>query len=537
MPPVTPVTSSTPVTPATSARLRAVLDASVPAARNDAGRHEYDGRPQDLSETGIRRALSAITAAAHPSAPQPDRPDTPAPAYDPLDEATLQAFEHALSLRFGDLQMHRRDPYLHIDNLDLSGYENDYAPEAERARARRDHLDAWPDLVAAAVTTLDLVPAEQARAALPAVQGLQHELTRPGHETTSRERRAAEALERLEAHLRTTARAERASPVLGEDGLTRMLAATEGSAVDLESLAERADTERERLTQLLEEACRRIDPGADVATTLHHLDDDHPTAFGLLAATREAVKTVTDWADRTQLIPGEPLTCRVGLLPESQGHEVATMTAAAPEEPERPGWFRVRRPPEHWPPHARDAWLRTYSRHQLLNIAVHEVAPGHLAQRRTLRHVPSEVRRSLQSYATSEGWAHYCEEMALEAGFGDGDPRHTAAVARDALLRLTRLACVIGLHTGELTHPQAAARFEAEAHTPLALAAQQATRCLLDPQAGDYTRGKFAILDLRDQARQHWGPGFTHTRFHTALLNLGAPPLGLLPALLGAGRR
>ncbi|WP_329107142.1 hypothetical protein [Streptomyces sp. NBC_01439] len=317
----------------------------MPAARNDAGRHEYDGRPQDLSEAGIRRALSAITFAAHPTAPQPDRPDTPTLAHDPLDEATLQAFEYALSLRFGDLQMHRRDPYLHIDNLDLSGYENDCAPEAERAWARRDHLDAWPDLVAAAVTTLDLVPAEQARAALPAVQGLRHQLIRPGQETTSRERRAAEGLERLEAHLRTTARAERASPVLGEDGLTRMLAATEGSEVDLESLAVRAETERERLTQLLEEACHRIDPSTDVATTLHHLDDDHPTAFGLLAATREAVKTVTDWADRTHLIPGEPLTCRVGLLPESQGHEVATMTAAAPEEPERPGWFRVRRPP------------------------------------------------------------------------------------------------------------------------------------------------------------------------------------------------
>lgn len=343
MPPVTPVTPVTSSTPVTSARLRAVLDASVPAARNDAGRHEYDGRPQDLSEAGIRRALSAITSAAHPSAPQPDRPGTP--ARDALDEATLQAFEYALSLRFGDLQMHRRGPYLHIDNLDLSGYENDYAPQAERARARRDHLDAWPDLVAAAVTTLDLVPAERARAALPAVQGLRHQLTRPGQETTSRDRQAAEALERLEAHLRTTARAERASPVLGEDGLTRMLAATEGSEVDLGSLAVRADTERDRLTQLLEEACHRIDPSTDVATTLHHLDDDHPTALGLLAATREAVKTVTDWVDKTQLIPGGHLTCRVGLLPESQSHEVATMTAAAPGEPDRPGWFRVRRPP------------------------------------------------------------------------------------------------------------------------------------------------------------------------------------------------
>ncbi|MER6783013.1 MULTISPECIES: DUF885 family protein [unclassified Streptomyces] len=126
----------------------------------------------------------------------------------------------------------------------------------------------------------------------------------------------------------------------------------------------------------------------------------------------------------------------------------------------------------------------------VMNTAVHEVAPGHLAHRRILRHVPSAVRRSLQPYATGEGWAHYCEEMALDTGFGDGDPRHTGAVARDALLRLTRLACVIGLHTGELTHQQAAARFASEARTPPALAAQQATRCLLDPRAGDCTRGE-----------------------------------------------
>ncbi|WP_329376906.1 DUF885 domain-containing protein [Streptomyces sp. NBC_01351] len=220
------------------------------------------------------------------------------------------------------------------------------------------------------------------------------------------------------------------------------------------------------------------------------------------------------------------------------------MAAAARQDRARPDLPDHRAPThdpldplEQWPARDREAWLRTYSRYQLLNIAVHEVAPGHLAHRRSMRHVRSEVRRSLHSYATSEGWAHYCEEMALETGFGDGDPRHTVAVARDGLLRLTRLACVIGLHTGELTHEQAAARFEADAHTPPALAAQQATRCLLDPQAGDYARGKFAILDLRDQARQRWGQGFTLTRFHTALLGLGAPPLGLLPALLGADRR
>ncbi|WP_186319311.1 DUF885 family protein [Streptomyces sp. SAJ15] len=511
---------------AVPARLRAVLDASVPAARHEAGRHEYDGCPQDLSEAGVGRALRNIDAAGRLAPMEPD----------PLDEGTLAAFERAARVRFGDLAMHRRDASLHIDNLDLSGYDHPYAPADLRARARRAHLDAWPDLVANAVATLDRVPAEQARAALPAVEGLRH-LLRPAGEDPAPEQPAARALDRLRHHLRRAAETEGESPVLGEEGLTRMLMATEGTEVDLQRLAERADTERLRLRELLEESCRRIRADATVADTLSTLDEDHPTADGLLAATREAVRTVRAWAAGAGLVPGEVGECTVGLLPESQGHQVATMTAAAPEEPDRPGRFLVRCPPATWSAADRDRWLRTYSRFQLLNIAVHEVAPGHLTHGRVLRRNPSVVRRGLRSYATSEGWAHYCEEMALEAGFGDGDPRYAAAVARDALLRLTRLRCVIGMHTGELTRAEAAGCFRTDAFSPPGLAAQQALRCLLDPQAGDYARGKFAILDLRDEARRRWGSGFSPKRFHTALLGLGAPPLGLLPALLGeAGR-
>jgi uncharacterized protein (DUF885 family) len=36
------------------------------------------------------------------------------------------------------------------------------------------------------------------------------------------------------------------------------------------------------------------------------------------------------------------------------------------------------------------------------------------------------------------------------------------------------------------------------------------------------------ILRLREQARARWGAGYSHARFHDALLRLGSPPLGLM---------
>jgi uncharacterized protein (DUF885 family) len=42
-------------------------------------------------------------------------------------------------------------------------------------------------------------------------------------------------------------------------------------------------------------------------------------------------------------------------------------------------------------------------------------------------------------------------------------------------------------------------------------------------------------MALRDRARAAWGSGFSLLRFHSALLNLGSPPLGLLGTAIQRG--
>src|SRR5437667_445495 len=46
-----------------SPRVRAVCDLDVSEAREFAGRHEYDGKPQDLSRAGVRAGLARVAEA------------------------------------------------------------------------------------------------------------------------------------------------------------------------------------------------------------------------------------------------------------------------------------------------------------------------------------------------------------------------------------------------------------------------------------------------------------------------------------------
>ena len=60
-------------------------------------------------------------------------------------------------------------------------------------------------------------------------------------------------------------------------------------------------------------------------------------------------------------------------------------------------------------------------------------------------------------------------------------------------------------------------------------ALSEARRATFDPTYGRYTWGKLEIMDLRERARQASGARASRcSRFHTALLGLGSPPLGLL---------
>jgi hypothetical protein len=493
-------------------RLRAVCDLSVPFAREMAGRHEYDGQVQDLSPDGVRAGLARLGQG---------------PALDdPHDEAHLTAFEHLLRVELDELGEHRRNPLVHLSNLDLSVYDREYAPAEERGEARRRHLDAWPDGVDAALAALDRVPAPVAEALVPAVRGLAAGLD------ADADAAALAAHARFVAHLEEVAASGDPDVAIGGAQLARLLSAGEAMAVDLDALAADADAERDRLRALLHDACARLRPGAPPAQVVAAELADHPDADGVYDAARAATEEAFAFTRARDLVPYLDGECLVGPAPESRRWAMAMMSWAAPYEDDAPSWYHIVPPEPDWPEEEREEWLSVFSHTTLLAITVHEVAPGHFAHGRALRRAPTDVRRTLMSMAFAEGWAHYVEELCLEEGFRDVDARYQLGVALEALVRVTRLAVSIGVHTRALTVEDAAQRFREDAFLQGPAALSEARRATFDPTYGRYTWGKLAILALRDQARERWGDEYTHQRFHHALLDLGSPPLGLLATAL-----
>jgi hypothetical protein len=407
------------------------------------------------------------------------------PLDDPYDEAHLRAVEDGLRAQLGEVELHRRNPRMLLAALDLSVYDRPYAPLSERAAARQRHLAAHGTLV-------------------------QH-------------------LEHLTEHGQPDAR-------LGPDTLAALLGAGEAQVVDLAALDRIGVAETTRLLALLAEGCGRLRPGVPPREVVAELVEDHaPTAAGVLEEARALTEEVLAFTGERGLVEHLDGECVVEPSPPSRRWAGAMLSWAAPYEVDAPSVYAITPPDVAWDAFRQRQWLRTTNRTTLPATTAHEVAPGHFAHGRALRRAHGHVRRTLQSPAFVEGWAHYAEELMVEEGFRADDPRFAIGVGVKALMRVVRLRVALELHAGDLSLDEAVRLFETEAFLQGPAARGEAVRAVIDPTYGRYTAGKLAMRELRDQARARWGSDFSLARFHRAVFALGAPPLGLLPHALQAG--
>jgi uncharacterized protein (DUF885 family) len=194
--------------------------------------------------------------------------------------------------------------------------------------------------------------------------------------------------------------------------------------------------------------------------------------------------------------------------------------APGPFDPGRPSSFRyyLTPPLPEWDDERTGRWLSLFEPHIMAVCTLHETYPGHHAHELHLRRAPTRVARALWNEILGEGWAHYCEEAAFDAGFRAGDPEAEVAMRTDALVRAARLLCAVGMHTQGMTLDEATAEFETTAGLDPDHARLEAVRGTWDPGYFGYTLGKLEILALRDLA------GGELRAFHDRLLANGTPP-------------
>jgi uncharacterized protein (DUF885 family) len=183
-----------------------------------------------------------------------------------------------------------------------------------------------------------------------------------------------------------------------------------------------------------------------------------------------------------------------------------------------------------WTPQQQEEWLCNFNFDTLQVVSVHEVYPGHFVHHlhnRYGRSLPL-VNRVATSYAFTEGWAHYTEQMMAEGDYAIGRPTLRLTQLLEALVRNCRYLCSIWMHTQDMPVDDATRFFMDHAYMGELPARREAMRGTFDPGYLNYTLGKLMILKLRSDYRREMGTAYSLKAFHDKLLSYGAPPLPLL---------
>jgi uncharacterized protein (DUF885 family) len=416
------------------------------------------------------------------------------------------------------LGWHRRSPLLAMEDLDPTPYAR--AADDTRIRARARSIPAIAGMIDATLRECVSAPALQQAA------GLCRKMA-AGWAASEDGKAAAEALETLARNLAGRSGEERDG--VGRECLAELL--IEGKAIrhaSVETIERMAEAHLNEQTGRAREAAARIAPGAPLAEAVERTRR-HPAPAELIGYLEGLLDRARAFSEESGLftVPPNPGT-RVAPSPAALSWTAASMDCPGPfNDPEIPGIFFVTLP-EASSEKEREAWLAQFDEPLLAVMAVHEAWPGHYLQSLHWRRAPSRAARIVKDPCFLEGWAHYCEQLALEQGFGGDDPAFALAAARAAMLRCCRLLGFIRFHRDHAEIAQLTRFFVDQAFLPEKAAEGEALRVTFDLDCGNYTLGKLLLLDIRDRS------GLGLRAFHDRVLALGVPSLsGLQKALCG----
>jgi len=316
----------------------------------------------------------------------------------------------------------------------------------------------------------------------------------------------------------------RASFRLGRDKFEQKVRFEEGLTLPVDRLLAIAQRELKTTQDAFRAVAGRMN-GSDPLQAWAKTKSEHPSPGELVSVGREQLDQLKTYLERQAIVsvpPGEPIT--VAPTPDFYRWSFASMWTPGPfESKPTNAYYYLTDVDPSWPEDRQQEHLRDYNYPTLWSISIHEVYPGHFLHYQHLRRVESKARKSIMFAPASfvEGWAHYCEQMMIEAGFGRDDQAVKLGQLAEALIRLVRFIVGIKLHAEDLSVEQGVRMFRDEAYMEEAGARREAERGTFDPTYLVYTAGKLMLLKLRQDYKQQQGKSFSLRSFHDALLGNG----------------
>ena len=525
------------------------------------GLHEYDGKITDYSRLALDAELSRLR-----------RFDDRLAKFDPsklsprqsIDLRILQAAVKKELFQMQDMSIFERNPMVYARAADLNIYvQRNFAPLEDRVRSLAAIESQLPNILIAARTNLnDVLPKPYVQLAIQiargasdflkkslpaAITGFKDEQIRVAFQDANR--RAANALSDYAGWLERE-KLPKASLdfALGEEKFRRGLAQTELVDLPPQKILEIGMQQLKAEQEAFAEAAKKIDPNKPPIEVFKQIQSEHPTPENLIPDVAKDLDKIRKYVSSHHLvtIPSD-VRAKVKETPQyRRAVSFASMDTPGPfEKRATEAYYYVTPTESDWPDKQKEEWLTAFNYYASDIVSIHEVYPGHYVQFLRLNASPaSKVEKIFGSYAFIEGWAHYCEKMMIDEGYGsptDATPsedevkraaKYRMAQADEALLRLCRLCASIKMHTQNMSVDEATKFFQDNCYYEEKPARQEAMRGTFDPGYLNYTLGKLQILKLRDDYKAQQGDEFSLQKFHNELLNHGMPPIRLLRELM-----
>ena len=333
---------------------------------------------------------------------------------------------------------------------------------------------------------------------------------------------------------------------LGADTFQKKLAYDEMVDLPLDRLLQIAMDDLHKNQAEFARVARLVDPTKTPQEVLAELATIHPAPDQLLHAFQGTFDSLIAFIRTNHIItiPSDVQPTLEETPPFMRATTFASMDTPGPYETRATeAYFNVTLPDPAMKPEEVEGYMHSFNIGTIISTAVHEAYPGHYIQFLWLPQAPSRVRKLLGANTDIEGWAHYCEQMMLDEGYGQPgagakDEREAKFLRlgqlQDALLRNARLIAGIEMHSGKMSYDEAIAFFQKEGYQPKETAVVETKRGAGDPTYLYYTLGKLEIMKLREDVKKKQGAAFSLEKFHDEFLQQGFPPIKIVrEAMLG----
>jgi uncharacterized protein (DUF885 family) len=524
------------------------------------GFHQYDAQLEDYSRAAVERETAELERFERKFAA------VPAPQLDLTSQGDLELLLgniHSTLLSLNTIRLWEKDPDLYSSGIANAAFvlmERTFASPDDRLRsliAREKRMPAALDAAHENLKNPPRIYTEIALEQLPDIitffqsdvptafkQARDEQLK---SEFSQSNNAVIAALKNYQAWLRKDVLPRSHGDFrFGAETYSKKLLYDEMVDTPLPSLLQIAYADLHRNQAEFKRIAGELEPRRQPREVLAELTTDHPTSDHLLQSFRDTFQGLIQFIQEKHIvdIPSPMRPTLENTPPFMRATTTASMDTPGPyEKVATEAYFNVTLPDPHASRQETEQLLAQFNRGTIISTSIHEAYPGHYVQFLWVPQAPSKVRKLLGASSNSEGWAHYCEQMMLDEGYGQPgtgarDARDAKMIRlgqlQDALLRDARFVVGIQMHTGQMTFDQAVRFFVDEGYETHAGGLVEAKRGTTDATYLYYTLGKLQILKLRADLQQKEGAQFSLQRFHDDFLKQGFPPIKIVRrALLG----